>query len=48
MKRYQVQYQRGSGGVTSTTVTASSAAQAKQQILARFKGDVKVISVVEK
>lgn len=49
MPRYQVKYQRSkSNSVSSTTITASSASQAKEQIKARYNGDVKIISVVEK
>lgn len=49
MPTYQVKYQRPkSNSVSSTTFTASSASQAKEQIKARFNGDVKIISVVEK
>lgn len=49
MPKYQVKYQRPkSNSVTPTTITASSASQAKEQIKARFNGDVKIISVVEK
>lgn len=47
-KRFQVKYTReGSTAVTGTTVTASSASQAKEQIKARFNGKVKIISAVE-
>ena len=49
MPRYEVKYQRPkSNSVSSTTVTASSASQAKEQIKARFNGDVKIISAVER
>ncbi|ULJ65645.1 hypothetical protein [Wielerella bovis] len=49
MKRYEVKYQHnGSSGTTSTIVTASSAAQAKEQIKARYNGKIKIISCVEK
>lgn len=44
MPKYQVKYQRPkSNSVTSTLLTASSASQAKEQIKARFNGDVKII-----
>lgn len=49
MPRYQVKYQRSkSNSVSSTTITASSASQAKEQIKARYNGDVKIISAVER
>lgn len=48
MKRYQVKFQRdGSPSVISTTVSASSASQAREQIKARYNGKVKIISCVE-
>lgn len=49
MKRYEVKFTReGSSAVTSTTVTASSAAQAKEQIKARCNGKCTIISAVER
>lgn len=49
MNRYEVKFTRGtSTAVTSTSVMASSASQAKEQIKARYNGDVKIISAVEK
>lgn len=50
MPTYEVKYQRPklNSGVTSTIITASSASQAKEQIKARYNGDVKIISAVEK
>ena len=49
MKKYEVKYQRkNSSCVNSTIVTASSASQAKEQIKAKFNGDVKIISCVER
>ncbi|MCG7656993.1 hypothetical protein [Wielerella bovis] len=48
MKLYHVKYQlNGSSGISSTSVRASSAAQAKEQIKARYNGKVKIISCVE-
>lgn len=47
-KRYQVKYTTGnSTSPMISTVTASSASQAKEQIKARFNGNVKIISTVE-
>jgi hypothetical protein len=47
-KRFQVKYSReGSTSVLITSVTASSASQAKEQIKARYNGKVKIISAVE-
>lgn len=49
MNTYEVKYTRGSStSVSSTRVQASSASQAKEQVKARFNGDVKIISAVEK
>lgn len=50
MPTYQVKYQRpkSSNSVTSTTITASSSSQAKEQMKALYNGDVKIISVVER
>lgn len=50
MPRYEVKYQspKSSISVKSTTITASSASQAKEQIKARYNGDVKIISAVER
>ena len=47
-KRFQVKYSReGSTSVLITSVPASSASQAKEQIKARYNGKVKIISAVE-
>lgn len=48
-KRFEVKFQNGSG-VATVTVTASSAAQAKEQIKSKFYSapNFKIISVVEK
>ncbi|MGP1572125.1 MAG: hypothetical protein ACTTHX_08405 [Moraxella sp.] len=49
MAYYEVKYQRPPSTSTySTRVSASSASQAKEQIKARFNGNVKIISAVEK
>ncbi|WP_323842343.1 MULTISPECIES: hypothetical protein [unclassified Moraxella] len=49
MASYTVKYQRtGSNSVSSLTVTASSASQAKEQIKSRYNGAVKIISCVER
>lgn len=49
MKNYQVKYKRkNSQTVTSANVKASSASQAKEQIKAKYNGDVAIISAVEK
>lgn len=49
MVRYEVRYQKPSAtGTMVTHVNASSASQAKEQIKARFNGQVKIVSVVAK
>ena len=49
MNSYTVKYQRtNSNSVVSTVIRASSVSQAKEQIKAKYNGDVKIISVVER
>lgn len=49
MSSFEVKYQRPPSTSTITTrVNASSASQAKEQMKARFNGQVKIISVVQK
>lgn len=49
MKRYEVKFKQGSSNALHiTTVTASSASQAREQIKSRYNGNVSIISVVEK
>lgn len=49
MASFEVKYQRPpSNSVQSLRVTASSASQAKEQIKARYNGNVKIISAVAK
>lgn len=48
MKKYSIKYQRtGSSSILITSVQASSAAQAKEQVKSRYNGNVKIISCVE-
>lgn len=49
MANYKMQYKiKGSNTVTSTAVNASSASDAKEQIKAKYKGDVVIVSCVER
>ena len=48
MKRYTVKFTReGTSYVNATNVSASSASQAREQVLSKYNGKVKIVSVVE-
>lgn len=49
MTNYKIQYRaRGLKTVQNITVKASSASDAREQVKARYKGDVEIVSCVEK